>query len=303
MNEPQKETAVATRSNNPLDPFRIALTNAKKHFEQALPTTVAKYLTPDRVAKVTLAAISRTPALLQCTPDSVLRAVMQAVELGLEPTGGALGHAYLVPFKNSATLIVGYRGYIDLARRSGQIQSVEAHVVYEHDDFLVEYGIEPRLVHKPKLSGERGDIIAAYCIANFVGGGRHCEVMTRADIDAVRARSRSGDHGPWKTDFAEMARKTAVRRAAKYWPLSPELVKAMDLEDRVEYDDPITAETPEENLTKGVVALKSKVMKKIEAKKEEEPPHNEITGEISDAEKWANVGPPPYDDREPGSEG
>lgn len=236
------DKALATREQSPLAPFRKVLASAMPSLNQALPETVRKYLTPERLTKITLAAIGRTPLLMKCSPESVARSVLDAASLGLDPAGGALGHAYLVPYRNKnggydAQLIVGYRGYIALARRSGEIQSVEAHVVYEKDDFVLEYGIEPKLRHVPVLTGDRGEIVAGYCIASFVGGGRHCEVMTRGEIDAIMLRSRARDNGPWKTDFAEMARKTVVRRAAKYWPLSTELARAMDMEDRAEGGD------------------------------------------------------------------
>lgn len=239
-----------------IEPLRRMLVEAQQKIADTLPMTVAKYLSPERMIRVVLSAISRNPLLLQCSKDSIARAVLDAASLGLEPTGGALGHAYLVPFQNSkkdangnwsklweAQLIVGYRGLIDLARRSGHIQSVEAHVVYEKDQFRIVFGRDPKLDHSPTFEAERGEVIAAYCVADFRDGAKHCEFMTRAEIDAIRERSKSyqfSKNSPWHTDYAEMARKTVVRRAAKFWPLSAELARAMDLEAEADGTDSLT---------------------------------------------------------------
>lgn len=206
------------------------LEKAKPALSQVLP----RHLTAERVVKIALAATSRTPLLLQCTPQSILQAVMQASQLGLEP-GSVLGSAYLVPFKNKngtmeCTLIPGYRGLIDLARRSGQIQSIEARVVYANDDFDYAFGLDVVLRHKPALDAEPGEIVAVYGVAHLKDGGVQVEVMRRAEVDAIRKRSRASGSGPWVTDYAEMARKTVIRRLCKYLPLSVELAAALELD-------------------------------------------------------------------------
>jgi len=302
-------TAVAKVPADKLAPFREAMKKAQASFAQALPATVQRYLTPDRLTKITLSAISRAPLLLQCTPGSVLSAVMDAASLGLEPTGGAMGHAYLVPFRGKsgqyeAQLIVGYRGYIALARRSGEIAGVEAHVVYERDRFELEFGRDPKLVHVPSFAVDRGEIIAAYCVALLRDGAKQVEFMTRAEIDATASRSRARDNGPWRTDFAEMCRKTVVRRAAKYWPLSIEIARAMDLEDGAEHGDATTAEyavfedtatasapEPEPAATKRLAAKIKRGAQ--EAAPAPEPPHDEETGEILDAPAIVPADAPP----------
>jgi len=209
--------------------LKMLLEKAKGSIAAVLP----KHLTPDRLLKVALSATSRNPALLACTPQSILLAVMQASELGLE-VGGLLGDAYFVPFKDQAQLIVGYRGMIKLARQSGELKSLEAHVVRDNDVFDLEYGLDTRLVHKPSLAGELGKVVAAYAIARFKDGGYQVDVMTLAEIEAVRTRSKAAGDGPWMTDYAEMAKKTVVRRLCKYLPLSPELVNALEHEAAVE---------------------------------------------------------------------
>lgn len=197
---------------------------------EALKKVMPKHLTPERLAKVALNAWHKTPLLQRCSVASLWQALTSAAELGLDP-GGALGHAYLVPFKDTCQLIIGYRGFIELARRSGSLAQIEAHVVHEHDTYEVEFGSAPKLRHVPKLDGDPGKPVFVYMVARLRDGSAHVEVMTIHEVEKIRARSRSGNNGPWQTDFEEMAKKTVVRRGMKYLPLSPELSKAMEIDN------------------------------------------------------------------------
>jgi recombination protein RecT len=196
----------------------------KSKLAEVLPRT----LTPERLVKIAIQAVAKTPDLLKCDPGSIYLAVHHAAQLGLEP-GGPLGGAYLVPYKATCQLIVGYRGLIDLARRSGQILSIEARVVRDGDTFTLEYGLSPVLTHKPNLKATTpGELQFVYAVACLRDGGKQCEVMTRAEVDAIRNRSKASKSGPWVTDYEEMARKTVVRRLCKYLPLTVELARAFD---------------------------------------------------------------------------
>lgn len=204
----------------------------------SLNTLVANGLKPDRLIKVVVASATKNPTLLECSPLSVYRSVAEAATLGIEP-GGPLGHAYLVPYKNrgqmECQLIVSYKGMIDLARRSGQILSIEARVVYQGDEFEFEFGLAPKCRHIPKAQDQDdAKLTHAYAVAHLVGGGTQFEVLTRAQIDSIRAKSRSGQFGPWKDHFAEMAKKSAVRRLFKYLPISIELAEVTEKETRIE---------------------------------------------------------------------
>ena len=227
-----------------MEPFRKALQAALPHFSQALPETARKTMTPERISKLMLSAMSRNPKLLECTPESVLKVCMESASLALEPQS-PLGHLYAVPYWNSkngameAQPIIGYRGLIALARRSGEITSIDAEAVRERDHFVFQKGLDPKLEHRPALDGkDPGPVIAAYAIAKFKDGGFQIDVMSRAQIDAIRGRSKSPKSGPWETDFDEMARKTVVRRAAKYWPMSTELARGLEMDDEAESDLP-----------------------------------------------------------------
>jgi len=146
------------------------LEKAKDRIAEVLP----RHVTAERMCKTALIAANKTPALLECTPQSFLQSVMTASELGLD-VSGTLGSAYLLPYncrvgdrwEKRCQLIVGYRGMIDLARRSGQIATIEAHVVHERDTFAIEFGLAPKLVHKPCLKGERGTVVLVYAIAKL----------------------------------------------------------------------------------------------------------------------------------------
>lgn len=190
---------------------------------EAIAMALPKHMTPDKMARVVITAITRTPKLLECTPQSIMRAVIEASQLGLMPDG-VLGHGYILPYKTTAVFIPGYKGLLDLARRSGEISWVQAHVVYENDKFAYGYGMNPTLSHVParSIGEEPGPMKAAYGVAKFKTGEVQFEVMHKDEIEAIRRRSRAANDGPWVTDYDEMARKTVIRRLCKFLPMNPE---------------------------------------------------------------------------------
>ncbi len=204
---------------------------------------VPKHVTPDRLLKVLVSAIAKTPALGQCTPASLVNSFKVAAELGLEP-GGALGHLYLVPYGAVCTPIVGYRGLIELMRRSGELASIRCVAVHAKDEFRFEEGIEQKIRHRPCLDDEPGPLTFAYCVAKLKDGSVQLEVMSRTQIDAIRARSKAGKSGPWVSDYDEMAKKTVLRRAAKYLPLSSErFSRAVEVDDNDYVDGELSRST------------------------------------------------------------
>lgn len=203
----------------------LASPNVQRQFAMALPRVG---ITAERMTRFALTALNRTPTLLKTQPQTFLACVVQSAQLGLDPSG-ITGEAYLIPYKDVCTFIIGYRGLLKLARRSGKIKEAAAHVVYEKDEFEYEYGLESKLVHKPSTEKDPGPILYAYAYAKFIDGGQAFEVMTKEQIDAIRGRSRAGQNGPWVTDYPEMARKTAFRRLAKWLPLEPEDYRAVEI--------------------------------------------------------------------------
>lgn len=187
-----------------------------------------------------LIAWNGSEQLQACDPGSLVTCVVKAAQLGLDPSG-SLGEAHLVPLQGKATLIIGYQGMIAIARRSGVVRSIRAHVVGAADEFDYALGLEPTLIHKP-ARGDRGAFIAAYAVADLADGDKQFEVMFQAEIDAIRARSRAGKSGPWVTDYPEMAKKTVIRRLFKYLPKSVQLMEALEHDNETAGLEPITVE-------------------------------------------------------------
>lgn len=216
-------------------------------FKKQLALAVPKHLNADRMARIAATEVRKNKALLNTEPTSFLGSVMQAAQLGLEP-GSALGQVYLVPYGNQCQLILGYRGMIDLARRSGQVLSLNAYAVREGDDFSFQLGLKPDIHHVPSLEADRikKPITYVYAVATLKGGGYQFEVMSRAEVEAVRAKAKSKNI--WNTYFEEMAKKTVIRRLFKYLPVSIEALEITNADakreagEKVEPDDVINIE-------------------------------------------------------------
>jgi recombination protein RecT len=199
-------------------------------FQAALPNHVTK----EHFGRALLTEFRRTPKLMNCDGKSVASAVMTCAQLGLMI--GVNGAAYLIPFKEECTLVIGYQGLVDLCYRSGHVESVVADVVCENDEFEYCQGLEQRLHHVPNLKGDRGEAYAAYAIARIKDSKTPVfVVMNNAELEAVKnaspgARSRQS---PWNGPFVnEMRKKTALRRLCKILPKSVELSTAMEFENR-----------------------------------------------------------------------
>lgn len=190
-----------------------------------IASVVGNNMSPDRLYQMCVSAINKTPKLAECTPQSVLSCFMTCSALGLEPSNvDGLGRAYVLPFYNGkthqteATFIMGYRGMIDLARRSGQLVDISARAVHEGDEFSYSYGLNEDLHHVP--CAKPGELTYVYMVAHFKDGGHYFLVLNRDEIDQAKSRSKAANFGPWKTDYEAMAKKTAIRRAAPYLPLT-----------------------------------------------------------------------------------
>ena len=209
------------------------LERAAPVIRRALP----KHLSPDRLLQVITTIATTTPGLKDCYVPSLIGAALQVSQMGLEPNT-VLGHAYLVPFQNKkknrrdVQVIIGYKGLIDLARRSGQIQSIAAHAVYDMDHFKYQYGLIEVLEHIPSDRGARGEITHFYAVAHMKDGGHAFEVMSREAIEGImRSTQSGGKYGPWKDHFEEMGRKTVIRRLSKFLPLSVDIARAVALDE------------------------------------------------------------------------
>jgi recombination protein RecT len=232
--------AVAPQKPPAADSVVALVQSMKGQMARQLP----KHLSAERLTRIVLTEIRRVPKLAETHRDSLLGAIMACSALGLEP-GNGLGHAYLLPFKRNykengqwksrldCQLIIGYRGMIDLARRSGQILSLYAREVHANDEFSYHLGLDEDIKHIP-ASDDRGPFTHAYAVAKLRDGGQQFEVMTRADIEKIRQASKSAEDGPWVTHFEEMAKKTVVRRLFKWLPVSIELQRAVTIDEQAE---------------------------------------------------------------------
>jgi recombination protein RecT len=226
-------TAITTQTKQT---FRASLAKIVQDSAELLP----RHMTPERMLKLVYAAATKTPKLFQCTPASIGMCLTTCSELGLEP-GDVRGHVYLIPRENrragvlECTLQIGYKGYAELGRRSGEIAALDAAVVYKGEIFTVSRGAHPDIQHTWSPDADRSDasIVAAYAIARLRDGSLSFEVLTRQEIDARRARSMSRNDGPWVTDYARMARKTALRAlfTGGLVPMSAEVVRAIEIDN------------------------------------------------------------------------
>lgn len=196
--------------------------------EKALPSVI----TPERFTRIALTAYSDNAALQKCDADSFLGAMMQAAQLGVEPNT-PLGQAYLIPYGNKVQFQLGYRGMIDLAYRSGEIQMIQAHEVHENDEFEYELGLDPKLRHIPALKN-RGEVILYYAVFKLTNGGVGFEVMSKEDVETfAKKKSKTYRNGPWQTDFDAMAKKTLVKRLLKFAPVKSDFARAVTADETI----------------------------------------------------------------------
>jgi len=204
---------------------RTSIEKMAPQFKAALPSHVSV----ERFVRVTLTAIQTSPALLEADRRSLYAAATRAAQTGLLPDGR---EGAIVTFKGQAQWMPMVAGIMKLVRNSGEISTWSVQAVYENDTFDFELGDNERIVHKPALRN-RGPIIGAYSIVTMKDGERSREFMSAEEIDAIRKRSRSGGSGPWVTDYAEMAKKTVVRRHAKRLPMSTDLDGVLHEDDEL----------------------------------------------------------------------
>lgn len=213
--------------------------------EKALPSVI----TPERFTRIALTAYSDNKKLQECNELSFLGAMMQAAQLGVEPNT-PLGQAYLIPYGNKVQFQLGYRGMIDLAYRSGEIQMIQAHEVHENDEFEYELGLDPKLRHIPALKN-RGEVILYYAVFKLINGGVGFEVMSKEDVEAfAKKKSKTYKNGPWETDFDAMAKKTLVKRMLKFAPLKSDFVRAVTADETIKSGiSENMADLPDETVT------------------------------------------------------
>ena len=236
---------VATRKPTVAERVRLAnsLTGLKQNevaqyldccMKDRIAAVLPKHLTADRVIQIAATTINKNPRIAQCSPASLLGAVMQASILGFPPVD-ALGYCYFVPYGRDVQFQIGYRGMVELARRSGDIRMLYAETVREGDEFEVELGLYPKLVHKPKLDSSK-PLIYVYAVCHFLNGGYNFKVLSRADVEYLRMRNpmqKGAPTGAWATDYEAMAKAKSVKQLSKFLPMSIDQQMALATDEAV----------------------------------------------------------------------
>ena len=229
-------TAARAADNRP-----SSISDLIKVMEPQIKKALPSVMTPERFTRIALSAVKNTPKLAECTPMSFLSALMNAAQLGLEPNT-PLGQAYLIPYKNKGQLEcqfqIGYKGLLDLAYRNERMQSIEAHTIYQNDEFHYELGLSPVLKHIPAWE-DRGEMVGFYAVFRLDNGGYQFEVMSKADVDkyaATYSKAFSSEYSPWKTNYESMALKTVLKRLLKTAPIKSDFRKALSTDETIKTD-------------------------------------------------------------------
>ena len=205
-------------------------------FEGQIKLALPKHLTASRMTRVLITEVRKNPKLATCDRASFMGAIITCAQLGLEP-GSGLGQVYLIPYGREVQMQIGYQGMVELVERDGRV-TVTANVVYEKDVFEWEEGTQEFIKHKPHFGKDHpGEVIASYAVARYKDGRVKFRVCPLHEIEKARGNSQSGAKGPWKTHFSEMARKTAIKRLFKILPKSPEIARAIEIEEKAEVLD------------------------------------------------------------------
>lgn len=214
------------------------LERAKTQIALALP----KHLTPERMIRMAMTLYGKSDQLKKCDLTTILACVIQSSELGLE-LSSPLGHAFMVPYGTTATFQIGYKGYMELAFRSGKVSAMPMRTVYANDVFKVRYGTDQKIIHEPAIKS-RGEVIGYYAAIYLKDGGRDFEWMSVEDIAEHQkhyVKNKRTD-SPWNTARDAMAMKTCVRMLAKRMPVSTEWNRAASIDEQQEFGMPLEVE-------------------------------------------------------------
>lgn len=201
-------------------------------FQSQIKKAMPEAMSSDVLLRVAVTTIQKTPKLLECSRDSLMQCVLECAQMGLLPDG-ILGQAYMVPYAKVATLQIGYRGILELARRSNQVKYVVGEAVYDCDQFKIRYAPERTILHVPDEDNEERGLReegkylpkgfrGAYGLVRYKDDTIDFEYLPLHKIERIRSMSQAGSKadGPWLQHFEEMAKKTGIRALGKRLPLS-----------------------------------------------------------------------------------
>lgn len=222
--------------------------------EQQFAAALPKHINSERFTRIAITTIRQNPKLAECNAESLLGSLMTIAQLGLEP--GVLGQCYLIPFKNNklgtieCQFQLGYKGMIELLRRTGQLSDIYAYTVYSNDEFSIEYGLERTLKHIPAFSNAdgRGEIVGFYSVAILKDGTRAFEYMTKREVIEHEEKYRKGNfkNDIWNKNFEEMSLKTVTKKMLKWLPISVEMIENLRKDEQVHKLDEKTNEIKSE---------------------------------------------------------
>lgn len=212
--------------------IKSLITKYETQFGKAIPESCG--LTPERFVRVALTAMTTNPKLASCSKQSLMGAMLNCSALGMT-FNDSLGRAYLIPYGSDCQFQLSYKGLIELAYRSGNIDKIEAHAVHANDTFEVEYGTNEHIKFIPKLNGDRGEVYCYFAMYKTKIGGTSFEVMTKAEAEEHKRKysKASRPDTPWNTAFDEMAKKTVLKKLLKTCSLEPSLAKAVNTDETV----------------------------------------------------------------------
>jgi phage RecT family recombinase len=229
---------VKQHAPEPHAPQNPLVTAIDQHRDQ-LATYLPRGAPRDRFMAIAKRAVLDNPDLLECSTQSVLRAVAACAASGL-PLDGRFSSLVVRRPRQGRPVAVWdptYRGMVYLALESGHVVDVASYAVHARDEFTYELGASPRVFHRPWIKGDRGPVVAAYAVATLKDGGKVHEVLGRDDLERIRAASPAGDKGPWSTWPDRMASKSAMRRLLKRLPAADIGTLERARQHVAEYDD------------------------------------------------------------------
>lgn len=272
--------APAKKQNNTVRGLLMAM---KGEIQNALPS----YLPVEKFIRTALTAINSNPKLAECSQESLLAAIMNSAQLGLE-FNTPLGEAYLIPYGKTVNFQLGYQGLLKLAYNTGQFKRITAREVRANEDFDFDYG-SGEISHKPCLTGDSGDVIGYYAIYQTKDGGQDVFYMSKADAQKYgKTYSKSYNSGPWKTNFDSMAKKSALIQVLKY---APKAIESQALVQATNFDNANFEKTSKAESGERVYQVDYEIEPEVVEEEEKEAPANvdKETGEIIEVDKQSGL--------------
>lgn len=212
---------------------------------ETMKKLAGKLLKPELLIKLYTLAASRNRDLLLCTPTSLIASALYCAEVKLKPSAG---HVHLIPLKNrqvqgepmEVNVWTGYLGYKILMLRHPDVRMVEARLYHEEDEFDLQYGSDPRIIHRPAL-GDRGAVLGAYFVGTLATGEKILDDLDLAGLEKRRKVSKKKNSGPWDEWTHEMYRKTMIIAGRKQMPESDDISIAIARDPLFDDDNQLTA--------------------------------------------------------------